>query len=116
MTKVTGAWRYAMQSFVFAAIALATTAALFSASTADARGKPVYYEATLASPASDSITIVKGVIWHCEGTSCRAAQAASGRDAYVCQRMVRKMGDVTAFVAAGEAFDEAALAACNGDA
>ena len=113
--RLSRAWRSGAQSVAFAATALAVTATLFSASTADARAKPVYYEATLASPASDSIKVVKGVIWHCEGTSCRAAETA-GRDDYVCAKAARKLGDITAFTAGETTFDAAAIAKCNGGA
>ncbi len=101
-----------LRQFVFVIVASLGAATMFTATAASA-GKPVYYEATLASPAKTATKVVKGVVWHCKETTCKASESRT-RDAYVCAKLARKMGDVTAFTVKGVAFDDAALAECNG--
>ncbi|MXO91721.1 hypothetical protein GRI41_12865 [Altererythrobacter aquaemixtae] len=90
-----------------------TFGALTVPSPAEARGKAVYYTAELAAPAKEARTIIKGMVWHCEGTSCRAAKGNS-RPVMTCKRLANKLGEVTAFTAKGEELVGEKLAKCNG--
>ncbi len=101
-----------LRQLMFVIVASLGAVTMFTATTAHA-GKTVYYEATLASSAKDSTKVVKGVVWHCKDTTCKATKSRT-RDAFVCANLTRKMGDVTEFKVRGEAFDAAALAKCNG--
>jgi len=112
MTFISRNLQAILQNSLFAIVAI-ISASMVMTSTAQAKPVPVYYEATLAAPAKDTTNVVKGTIWHCNGDSCKASKSRT-KDEYVCAKMVRKIGHVTAFAAGGVAFDEAALAACNG--
>lgn len=72
-----------------------------------------FYVAELAAPAKETRAIVKGVVWHCEGSTCTAAKDNS-RPEITCARFAREFGAVTSFTAKGEALAEDKLASCNG--
>ena len=72
-----------------------------------------HFSITLAEPAKDRVTIIRGVAWVCSDTSC-VAQKTSRRPASACKRAVRKLGEITAFAVQGEAMSAEELAACNG--
>ena len=90
-----------------------TFGALVAPTAAEARGSTVYYTAELVTPAKEARTIANGMVWHCEGTRCVAAKNNS-RPNIACERLTRKVGEVTGFTAKGVAFDDEALAKCNG--
>lgn len=101
------------------AMVLAAAWAVFSIGTIVApapaqAATAAYYSLELAAPAKDRVTIAKGVVWSCEGTACVAAKAR-GRSAHICKRAARKLGEITAFTANGEAMDADDIAACNGN-
>lgn len=104
------------RNFAVIAMAFLYTALTFGTaltpSAAEARGKPVYYTAELAAPAEELHTVVNGVIWRCEGTSCMAAKTNS-RAVITCARLSREMGPVTSFTAKGKALTADKLAKCN---
>lgn len=89
-----------------------TFGAVLTPTTAEARTSTVYYTAELAAPAKESRSIVKGVVWYCEGTTCRARKSNS-RPVNVCKRLSNDMGAITAFTAKGKALADAKLAKCN---
>ncbi len=89
-----------------------TIGAMVTPSTAMARGQAVYYTAELATPAKESRIISSGVVWHCEGTKCRAAKSNS-RASNTCKRLTREVGEITSFTAKGEKLAEEKLAKCN---
>lgn len=73
----------------------------------------VFYTAQLAAPASDSRTIAGGVAWSCRGSTCVAGKGTS-RPLRVCRELQRSVGEVTSFIANGEALEAEDLARCNG--
>lgn len=86
--------------------------AMVTPSTAMARGTAVYYTAELAAPTKEARVISSGVVWHCEGTTCRATKSNS-RATNACKRLTREVGEVTNFTAKGEKLAAEKLAKCN---
>ena len=97
----------------------ARTAPLFAASAmlaapSFAQGSaPAYFTAELAAPTSEAQFAAGGVVWHCEGTQCRAAQTTA-RPLRVCSSLRREAGAVVSFAAGGAALEGDVLARCNG--
>ena len=89
-----------------------TFGALVAPTPAEARTNAVYYTAELAAPAKESRTIIRGMVWHCEGTTCKARKGNS-RPVITCKRLANEMGEITEFTAKGEALAEEKLAKCN---
>ncbi len=112
MTATTWNLHPYLRNFLFALAAIFVSSFMLT-NTAMAKGEPVYYEATLAAPVKDNVTIVKGTIWHCRNNVCKASKSRT-KDAYVCAKLARKVGEVTAFEIKGVPFDPAALVSCNG--
>ncbi len=72
-----------------------------------------YYQASLATPPAKAKLVAKGLIWNCDDEQCAASQKSPSRDAIVCSALAKQVGPLTSFVAAGKAFDTAALESCN---
>ena len=82
---------------------------------AEAQAQPrsgSFYSATLTVPADAARAVAGGVVWNCAGTDCSAPRGTS-RPAVMCARLVREVGQVSSFVANGEALDAAGLERCN---
>lgn len=96
--------------------ALGWTALTFGATLTPAPAQAAqgpFYQAELATPAGESVVVAGDIAWRCADTACTADRGTS-RPAIVCERLVKKAGPVTAFIADGKALDEAKLARCNG--
>ncbi|MCK0098725.1 hypothetical protein MWU38_04980 [Qipengyuania sp. S6317L1] len=95
------------------ASAIAYTTLSFGAAPAMADNGP-YYTAQLAQPAEDDRLVAGGVAWACKGTTC-VANKGSSRASRICRGLARDVGEITGFVANGEALAEDKLARCNGN-
>lgn len=71
-----------------------------------------FYSATPATAPAVGKSVVRNLIWNCDGQACVAAQGNS-RPAIVCATVARELGALTAFRAGEESFDADALARCN---
>lgn len=71
-----------------------------------------YYTIELAQPATAKQAIVRGVMFKCEGTSCRAPLAGSA-PRNVCASVAKEFGAVASFKAGDRVLDAADLASCN---
>jgi len=78
-----------------------------------AQGTTAHFTAQLAAPAKEAQFAAGGVVWHCEGTQCRAAQS-NARALRVCSGLRREAGAVVSFAVAGAAVEADVLARCNG--
>ena len=87
--------------------------ALFAAPSFAQGSGPAYFTAELAAPAGKAQFAASGVVWHCEGTICRAAQSTA-RPLRVCSGLRREAGAVVSFAVAGAAVDGDVLTRCNG--
>lgn len=93
--------------------ALLSATFMFSASTSMASAQTnAYFQAELANPVEKTTEIIRGVVWHCEGTTCTGTKDTS-RPAHTCARLVKKMGNITTFIISDEAMNSDDLAKCN---
>ena len=86
---------------------------LGSAAVAQPNGS--YYNVTLAEQPAETKSIVRGMVFACNGGMCSAAEGTS-RPAIVCASIARDLGPVTSFRAGDQTFDGEALAKCNAKA
>lgn len=98
-------------AFAMLCVGISLGAAASAAPSMASSGAP-YYSVELASPASKAHTIVGGVLWQCNGTTCIAAKSSS-RPAMMCKRVAREFGEVSKFSAGGEVLTAEQLASCN---
>jgi riboflavin synthase alpha subunit len=94
--------------------ALAITAGVVavSATPAQAAGANRYYTVELAQPAEAKTAIVRGVMFKCEGTTCRAPLAGSA-PRNVCISVAKEFGQVVSFKAGERTLDASDLSSCN---
>jgi hypothetical protein len=88
--------------------AVATSAVLLFAHANTGR----FYTVELAQPAASSKAVVRGVVFQCEGTSCRAPVASSA-PRNVCASVAKEFGEVTSFKAGDRVLEADDIASCN---
>ncbi len=90
------------------------SAAAFAAAmlATPALASDIHYTVQTVKPVNAQTVIAGRVLWRCAGTTCVAAKNGR-RDATVCSRLQREVGDIASFTAGDETFDDAALAKCN---
>jgi hypothetical protein len=93
--------------------ALAVTAGVVAipATPAQAAGAR-YYTVELAQPATAKEAIIRGVMFKCEGTSCRAPLAGSA-PRNVCVSVAKEFGQVVSFKAGDRVLEASDLTTCN---
>jgi hypothetical protein len=83
----------------------------FVAFAAPAFAAPHYTAEPLAPPAAERL-IVRDLVWRCGAAGCATGKSNS-LPATDCAALVRKVGPLRSFAAAGRAIDAAALEKCN---
>ncbi len=96
---------------LFAAV-LASGTLLFGAPAAHAAGEGPYYRVELAQPAVAKKSIIRGVVFQCEGTVCRAPITGSAPK-NVCVSVARELGEVASFKAGERLLSTDEMANCN---
>jgi hypothetical protein len=71
-----------------------------------------YYTVELAQPATAKEAIVRGVMFKCEGTSCRAPVTGSA-PRNVCASVAKEFGAVASFKAGDRVLEASDIASCN---
>lgn len=99
-------------AFAGAALMTAAVFAIPATPVQAASGSARYYTVELAQPAAAKQAVVRGVIFNCDGTSCRAPIAGSA-PRNVCISVAKEFGAVTSFKAGDRVLDAADLSACN---
>lgn len=94
-------------------IASAVTSFLLLTATTASAAAPAGYSAKPAAVADTAKFVARDTIWRCGPDGCVSASKANSRAAFVCEALVKEVGAVTSFRAAGETFDAEALAKCN---
>jgi len=89
--------------------------ALAFAAPAVAQQPSHFYVATPAAAPAEASYVTRNTAWSCSGGVC-VAQKAADRPQFVCERIVKSLGKLDAFIAGGEALDPDALAKCNAKA
>ena len=92
--------------------AFATSAVLLFAAPQAHASSGRYYTVELAQPATTSKAVVRGVVFQCEGTSCRAPLASSA-PRNVCASVAKEFGEVTSFKAGDRVLEAGDIASCN---
>lgn len=98
-------------AFVGAAV---LTAGVFAipATPVQANSGARYYTVELAQPAANNSAIIRGVMFKCEGTSCRAPITGSA-PRNVCASVAREFGEVVNFKAGDRVLEASDIANCN---
>ena len=91
--------------------AVATSAVLLFAAP-QAHAAAGGYSVELAQPAPASKAVVRGVVFQCEGTTCRAALSSSA-PRNVCASVAKEFGEVTSFKAGDRVLAAEDIASCN---
>jgi hypothetical protein len=92
--------------------AVATSAVLLFAAPQAHANAGRFYTVELAQPAASSKAVVRGVVFQCEGTSCRAPVASSA-PRNVCASVAKEFGEVTSFKAGDRVLEADDIATCN---
>ena len=92
--------------------AVATSAVLLFAAPQAHANSVRFYTVELAQPAASSKAVVRGVVFQCEGTSCRAPVATSA-PRNVCASVAKEFGEVTSFKAGDRVLEADDIATCN---
>jgi hypothetical protein len=71
-----------------------------------------YYTVELAQPTTAKEAIIRGVMFKCEGSSCRAPLASSA-PRNVCVSVAKEFGQVVSFKAGDRMLDASDLSTCN---
>ena len=97
----------------FAGAALMTAGMLtVPATPVQAAGNARYYTIELAQPVAAKEAVIRGVMFKCDGTACRAPIAGSAPK-NVCISVAKEFGAVTSFKAGDRVLDDADLSVCN---
>ena len=95
-----------------AAAAVLASATLLAPMAAHAADDNAYYAATPVAAPTKTVLITRGTLWKWNNTAFTAARGPQ-RDVIVCEMVAQRAGKLSAFTAAGQAFDADALAKCN---
>ncbi len=71
-----------------------------------------YYTVELAQPAATNKAVVRGVLFQCNGTTCRAPLTSSA-PRNVCASVAKEFGEVTSFQAGDRVFEASDIDGCN---
>ena len=95
------------------AAALVGSAMLLSPFAADAQAPAAgYYTATPVAKPDKTSLITRSTVWKWRD-SAYTANKAPEREIVLCQLVAQRVGTLSAFTVAGQAFDADALAKCN---
>ncbi len=100
-----------MAAFVGAAVVTAGILAI-PATPVQANSGARYYTVELAQPAANNTAIIRGVMFKCDGTSCRAPITGSA-PRNVCASVAKEFGEVVTFKAGDRVLEESDIANCN---
>ena len=98
---------------------IASTAAsvlLLGAAAAHAQPASVFYSAKPVAASSATKLVVRDTIWKCSEGGCVSGSKGTSRAAFVCESLVKQVGQVESFRAGAEEFGADALAKCNAKA
>ncbi|MGH6781141.1 MAG: CC_3452 family protein [Sphingomonadaceae bacterium] len=102
-----------MYRFASLFVSVAASVLLLSATAASAQPNGNFYSAKPVVAAPASSLVVRDTIWKCDGNGCASATRGKSRPAFVCESLVKEVGQVATFRAGTEEFDADALARCN---
>ncbi|MCJ8156566.1 CC_3452 family protein [Sphingomonas sp. LaA6.9] len=89
---------------------------LLSATAASAQPAGSFYAAKPVAASASGSLVVRDTIWKCDGNGCASASKGKSRAAFVCESLVKEVGELASFRAGTEEFGAEALAKCNAKA
>lgn len=95
----------------FTTAALAAASLIVAAAPASAQGG-AYYSATPAGKLKKASVVTRNTIWKCTDGVCTANKGTE-RDGVLCELVVQRVGELSAFTVGGAAYDADALKRCN---
>jgi hypothetical protein len=102
-----------MTRFSSIAAALAGSVMLFSSAASQAQTPAGgYYAAFPVAQPNRTNLIIHSTVWKWQGTAFVASKAPE-RENVVCELIAQRVGKLSSFAVAGQAFDADALAKCN---
>ena len=85
---------------------------ILAAAPASAAANPAHFRAAPLAATSEARLVARDVVFRCGASGCVAPRGSS-RPEHVCAALVREVGALAGFSAAGRPFDAAALEDCN---
>jgi len=104
-----------LRTFSLAASAVASVL-LLSATAASAQPAGAFYSAKPIAASSAAKLVVRDTVWKCGADGCASSTKGKSRAAFVCESLVKEVGQIESFRAGAEQFDADALAKCNAKA
>ena len=101
-----------MNHIRFVAIAIVGSALLAPGAAFAQPAATTYYSAIPATAPTVTSFIERSTVWQWHGDAFTAGKSPD-REKIVCESIAQRVGKLTAFSAAGQPFDAAALAKCN---
>lgn len=89
---------------------------MFGAAAAHAQPVSVFYSAKPVAASSATKLVVRDTVWKCGDSGCVSGSKGKSRAAFVCESLVKEIGQIESFRAGAEEFDADALAKCNAKA
>ena len=101
------------RSFTLITAAVLSTSVAIVPAALLASDTATYFTAELVEATGDAEAIAGGVLFQCEGTSCKAPRSRD-RALRVCRELQREVGPIASFSVGGTPISETQLARCNG--
>ncbi len=89
---------------------------LLGATAASAQPASVFYSAKPVAASAATKLVVRDTVWKCGDGGCVSTSRGKSRAAFVCESLVKEVGQIESFRAGAEEFDADALAKCNAKA
>src|SRR5262245_39381126 len=105
-----------MYRFASLLASAAASVLLLSATAASAQPDGAFYTAKPVAASTASSLVVRDTIWKCGADGCASATRGKSRAAFVCESLVKEVGQISSFRAGAQEFDAEALAKCNAKA
>jgi len=94
----------------------AASVLLLGATAANAQPAGAFYAAKPVAAAGATRLVVRDTMWTCAESGCVSGSKGTSRAAFVCESLVKQVGQVESFRAGTEEFGAEALAKCNAKA
>lgn len=98
------------------AASAAASILLLSATAANAQPAGSFYSARPVAASAVAKLVVRDTVWKCGADGCVSNTKGKSRAAFVCESLVKEIGQIESFRAGSDEFDADALARCNAKA
>ena len=94
----------------------ASAAASILLLSANAQPAGSFYSARPVAASAVAKLVVRDTVWKCGADGCVSNTKGKSRAAFVCESLVKEIGQIESFRAGSDEFDADALARCNAKA